>query len=553
MEESLNFIEAIIEKDVYQQVYKEGIVTRFPPEPNGYLHLGHAKSICLNFGLASRFKGRVNLRFDDTNPVEENSDYVDSIEKDIRWLGYEWQNKFYASDYFDTLYEFAIRLIKKGLAYVDDSTPEEIAQQKGTPQTVGVANGYRERPVDENLFLFEKMKLGQFGDGEKVLRAKIDMGAANMHMRDPIMYRIKHVPHHRTGTKWCIYPLYDFAHGQSDAIEHISHSTCTLEFVEHRLLYNWFIAKLELFPSRQIEFARLNLAYTVLSKRKLKQLVESGFVDGWDDPRLPTIAGLRRRGYTPDAIKDFCERIGVAKRDAITDYNLLEFCVREDLNKSAQRRIAVLKPLRVIITNYDQTATEYITLENLPGDEAKGSRQVPFGKHLWIEQDDFMEHPPKNFFRLSPGGTVRLKGAYIILCEDVVKDQDGKITELHCTYFPETQSGSDQNKFKVKSTIHWLSIPYAVRTEIRLYDKLFDVEDPGQLGERFINHFNKNSVQILQNAYVEKGLLTEDHHGEHFQFIRQGYFIKDKYAGTDHLIFNQTVGLKDGWKKTKVE
>lgn len=388
MDESLNFVEEIIEKDILDQIYKEGISTRFPPEPNGYLHLGHAKSICLNFGLALKYRGSVNLRFDDTNPEQENSCYADAIRKDIRWLGFDWQNEFYASDYFDTLYGFAIKLIKKGLAYVDDSTPEEIAQQKGTPLIPGVANQYRERSVNENLVLFEAMKLGQFGDGDKVLRAKIDMGAANMHMRDPIMYRIKHAPHHRTGKKWCIYPLYDFAHGQSDAIEHISHSTCTLEFLAHRQLYNWFISQLELFPSKQIEFARLNLAYTIMSKRKLQQLVENGLVDGWDDPRLPTIAGLRRRGYTPRAIRDFCKRIGVAKRDTITDYNLLEFCVREDLNQSAQRRIAILRPLKVIITNYDEAAIEYISLENLPGDVNKGSRKVPFGRYLWIEEDD---------------------------------------------------------------------------------------------------------------------------------------------------------------------
>ena len=550
MDESLNFIEATIASDVQNQVYKEGTVTRFPPEPNGYLHLGHAKSICLNFGLASKFKGKVNLRFDDTNPVQENSDYVEAIKRDIRWLGFEWQNEFYTSDYFDTLYRLAVRLIKIGLAYVDDSTSEEIAQQKGTPQVAGVVNQYRERPVDENLLLFESMRLGQFGDGEKVLRAKIDMAAANMQMRDPIMYRIKHSPHHRTGTKWCIYPLYDFAHGQSDAIEHVSHSTCTLEFVAHRPLYNWFISKLELFPSKQIEFARLNLAYTVMSKRKLKQLVENGCVDGWDDPRLPTIAGLRRRGYTPHAIRDFCERIGISKRDSITDYSLLEFCVREDLNKSAKRRIAVSKPVKVIITNYPHAATEYITIENLPGDKTKGSRKVPFDKHLWIEQDDFMEHPSKDYFRLAPGGMVRLKGAYIIQCEAIVKDQDGKIIEILCKYFPETKSGSNQENIKVKSTIHWLSINHAVPTEIRVYDKLFDVEDPSQLGKEYIKHLNPKSIQVLQNAYVEKDLVSEDHPDEHFQFIRLGYFIKDKYAKTDHLIFNQTVGLKDGWKKT---
>jgi glutaminyl-tRNA synthetase len=551
MNESLNFVEAIIEEDIVNHIYDDGIATRFPPEPNGYLHLGHAKSICLNFRLALKYKGRVNLRFDDTNPEQENSGYVDAIKKDIKWLGFEWRNEFYASDYFEMLYGFAVQLIKKGLAYVDDSTSEEMAQQKGSPRVRGVANRYRQRSVHENLLLFEAMKLGQFGDGEKVLRARIDMGAANMHMRDPVMYRIRHAPHHRTGKKWCIYPLYDFAHGQSDAIEHITHSTCTLEFVAHRQLYNWFITKLELFPSKQIEFARLNLAYTVMSKRKLQQLVENGLVDGWDDPRLPTIAGLRRRGYTPHAIRDFCERIGVAKRDTITDYNLLEYCVREDLNQSARRRMAVLSPLKVIITNYEEAATEYIALENLPGEETGASRKVPFGKQLWIEQDDFMEHPAKNYFRLSPGGMVRLKGAYVILCEHMVKDRSGNITELHCKYFPETRTGNDEKKIKVKSTIHWLSIPHAVPAEIRLYDKLFDVEDPDQFGEHFTNHFNRNSIQVLQNAYVEKDLLSDDYSGVHFQFIRLGYFIKDKNSSPDHLIFNQTVSLKEGQKKTR--
>jgi glutaminyl-tRNA synthetase len=552
MNESLNFVEAIIEEDIRDHVYDEGIATRFPPEPNGYLHLGHAKSICLNFGLALKYKGRVNLRFDDTNPEHENRSYVEAIKKDIAWLGFKWQNEFYASDYFEVLYGFAVKLIKEGLAYVDDSTSEEIARQKGTPRVPGVANHYRERSVEENLLLFEAMKLGRFGDGEKVLRARIDLGSANMHMRDPVMYRIRHASHHRTGEKWCIYPMYDFAHGQSDAIEHISHSTCTLEFVAHRQLYNWFIAKLELFPSRQIEFARLNLAYTVMSKRKLQQLVENGWVDGWDDPRLPTIAGLRRRGYTPQAIRDFCERIGVAKRDTITDYNLLEFCIREDLNQSAVRRIAVLRPLKVILTNYEEGATEYINMENLPGEETRGSRKLPFGKQLWIEQDDFMEYPAKNYFRLSLGGMVRLKGAYIISCEHVVKDQHGNITVLHCKYFAETRTGNDQKKIKVKSTIHWLSIPHAVPAEIRLYDKLFNVEDPDQPEGHFIDHFNRNSIRVLQNACVEKDLSAENHSNVHFQFIRLGYFIKDKYSGPDHLIFNRTVDLKEGQKKTYV-
>lgn len=550
MEESLNFVEAIIEEDIRNQVYSEGIATRFPPEPNGYLHLGHAKSICLNFGLASKYNGRVNLRFDDTNPERENSSYINAIKEDIQWLGFEWHNEFYASDYFETLYGFALELIQSGLAYVDDSTSEEIAEQKGTPQIPGIANCYRDRSVDENLRLFEAMKLGKFSDGAKVLRAKIDMAAANMHLRDPIMYRIKHAPHHRTGNAWCIYPMYDFAHGQSDAIEHITHSTCTLEFVAHRPLYNWFIQQLGLFPSKQIEFARLNLAHTVMSKRKLQQLVEKGLVDGWDDPRLPTIAGLRRRGYTPQAIREFCDRIGVAKRDAITDYSLLEFCVREDLNKSAQRRIAVLKPLKVIITNYDEVEMEYITMENLPGDDTKGSRKVSFGKELWIEQDDFMEHPAKNYFRLTLGGAVRLKGAYIITCERAVKDERGDVAELHCRYFPESKSGNDQSNIKVKSTIHWLSVPFAIPAEVRLYGKLFNVEDPGQAGGDFINHFNNDSIQVLQNAYVENDLEEGNGADAHFQFVRLGYFIKDKHSTENHLIFNRTTDLKESWKKT---
>lgn len=550
MEESLNFVEAIIEDDIRNQVYGDGIATRFPPEPNGFLHLGHAKSICLNFGLALKYQGRVNLRFDDTNPERENSDYIAAIKEDTKWLGYEWYEELYASDYFETLYGFAIALIKKGLAYVDDSTSEEIAEQKGTPQIPGIANRYRERSVDENLHLFEAMKLGKFGDGEKVLRAKIDMAAANMHLRDPVMYRIKHTPHHRTGNTWCIYPMYDFAHGQSDAIEHITHSTCTLEFVAHRPLYNWFIQQLGLFPSKQIEFARLNLAYTIMSKRKLQRLVENGLVDGWDDPRLPTIAGLRRRGYTPHAIREFCDRIGVAKRDAITDFSLLEFCVREDLNQSALRRIAVLRSLKVMITNYEEAEMEYITMENLPGDESKGSRKVPFGRQLWIERDDFMEHPAKNYFRLTLGGAVRLKGAYIIVCDHAVKDEEGNVMELHCRYFPESKSGNDQSKIKVKSTIHWLSIPFAVPAEIRLYDTLFNTEDPGQAGDDFISHFNEGSIQVLKNAYVENELAARNDAGIPVQFIRLGYFIQDKHSTTDQLIFNRTVDLKERWKKT---
>ena len=550
MKDTSNFIEAIIQEDILQKTYKEGIATRFPPEPNGYLHLGHAKSICLNFGMAKKYKGKVNLRFDDTNPERENSHYIEAIKEDIRWLGFEWDKEFYASDYFEVLYQWAVQLIKRGLAYVDDSTAEEISIQKGTPQRAGVNNQYRERSVEENLILFEAMKLGQYPNGDKVLRAKIDMSASNMHMRDPIMYRIKHTPHHRTGKKWCIYPMYDFAHGQSDAIEHITHSTCTLEFVAHRQLYDWFITELKLFPSKQIEFARLNLGYTVMSKRKLEQLIENGLVKGWDDPRLPTIAGMRRRGYTPHSIQDFCERIGIAKRNTITDQSLLEFCVREDLNRVAQRRMAVVKPLKVILTNYEQGATEYIILENLPGDEHKGTRAVPFSRELWIEQDDFMEHPSKNFFRLSPGGRVRLKGAYIIECERLVKNRQGDIMELHCKYFPETKSGHQTN-MKIRSTIQWLSIASSLPAEIRFFDKLFTVEDPSQLGDDFIKHFNEKSIEVFPNAYVESDLASEKHSDSHFQFMRLGYFIKDPSSTPDHLIFNRTVELKDDRKKDK--
>ena len=549
MDTSLNFIEEIVEQDIVNNVYPGGIATRFPPEPNGYLHIGHAKSICLNFGLALKYNGKVNLRFDDTNPEAEDSRYVDAIREDIRWLGFEWHNEFYASDYFETLYGFAVELIKKGLAYVDDSTPEEIARDKGTPQIAGVPNPYRNRSVDENLRLFTAMRDGQFADGEKVLRAKIDLTSDNMHMRDPIMYRIKHTPHHRTGTKWCIYPLYDFAHGQSDAIEHITHSTCTLEFVAHRPLYNWFIAVLGLFPSKQIEFARLNLAYTVMSKRKLLLLIESHLVDGWDDPRLPTLAGLRRRGYTPAAIRDFCERIGVSKRDNMTEVDLLEFCIREDLNRSAQRRIAVLRPLKIIVTNFDEATTEYMTFENFPGQDSGSTREVPFTRELWIEQDDFRENPEKNYFRLALGKMVRLKGAYVIVCDEVRKDDHGHITELHCRYFPETRSGSDRSDLKVKGTIHWLSVAHAIPAEIRLYERLFNIENPQEHGDTFTDHVNKNSKLVLQNAYVEPVLAQPAQPNGPVQFIRLGYFIKDSDSAPGSLVFNRTVDLRDGGKK----
>jgi glutaminyl-tRNA synthetase len=475
--ESLNFIEEIIEADLAAGKY-QSILTRFPPEPNGYLHIGHSKSICLNFGLAQKYGGKTNLRFDDTNPVTEDTEYVDSILEDVRWLGFEPANIFYASDYFDQLYEWAEELIRKGKAYVDFSTPEEVAAQKGTPTTPGIPNQYRETGAEENLDLFRRMRAGEFPDGHCTLRAKIDLASPNMHMRDPYLYRIKHAHHHRTGDKWCIYPMYDWAHGQSDSIENITHSVCTLEFIPHRELYDWCIDTLGIFPSRQYEFARLNLTYTVMSKRKLKQLVEEGHVRGWDDPRMPTIAGMRRRGFTPESTRDFATRIGIAKRENLIELSLLEFCIREDLNKRALRRFAVLNPMKVVITNFPEGQTEWMETENNPEDPEAGKRALPFSRELWIEQDDFMENPPPKYFRLSPGGMVRLKSAFIIRCDEAVKDADGNITELRCTYIPESRSGQDTSGLKVQGVIHWLSAEHAKTAEVRLYDRLFRVEDP---------------------------------------------------------------------------
>jgi glutaminyl-tRNA synthetase len=469
-EESLNFIEEIIEKDLEEGKYKT-IVTRFPPEPNGYLHMGHATSICLNFGLTKKFPGYTNLRFDDTNPVTEETEYVDSIKEDIKWLGFEWKNEHYASDYFDQLYEFAVKLINKGLAYVDDLNSEEIAALKGTPTEPGKDSPYRNRSIEENLDLFAKMKAGEFSDGAKTLRAKIDMQHVNMLMRDPVLYRIKHAHHHRTGDKWCIYPMYDFAHGQSDSIENVTHSICTMEFVPHRELYDWLIEKLEIYPSHQYEFARRNLSYTVMSKRKLLQLVVEKHVDGWDDPRMPTISAMRRRGYTPEAIRDFCDRVGIAKRDNVVDIGLLEFCVREHLNKIALRRMVVFDPLKVVITNYEKD-NEMLEGEDNPEDESSGTRELPFGKELLIEREDFMENPPKKYFRLFPGGMVRLKFAYIIRCDEAIKDASGRVTELHCTYFPESKSGHDTSGINVKGTLHWVSATNNITAEVRLYDRL---------------------------------------------------------------------------------
>ncbi|GAB3957384.1 glutamine--tRNA ligase/YqeY domain fusion protein [Spirosoma harenae] len=551
-ERSLNFIEQIVEEDLAAGKNDGRIHTRFPPEPNGYLHIGHAKSICLNFGLADQYGGQTNLRFDDTNPVTEDTEYVDSIKNDVRWLGFNWENEFYASDYFDQLYQFAETLIQKGLAYVDDSTSEEIAAQKGTPTEPGRMSQYRDRSVDENLDLFRRMKNREFPDGAKVLRAKVDMASPNMQLRDPIIYRIKHAHHHRTGDTWCIYPMYDFAHGQSDSIEHITHSLCTLEFEVHRPLYDWFIDKLDIFPSRQIEFARLNLTYTVMSKRKLKLLVEEGHVSGWDDPRMPTIAGIRRRGYTPASIREFADRIGIAKRDNLIDVGLLEFCIREELNKTTHRVMAVLdeKPLKLVITNYEVGQEEIMRIENNPEDPAAGERSVPFSREVYIERDDFMENPPKKFFRLFPGGMVRLKGAYIIKCDEVVKDNAGEIIELRCSYIPESRSGSDTSGINVKGTIHWVSVPHAVEAEVRLYDRLFSVENPAADERDFKELLNPNSLEVVR-AFVEPALVEAARSGaqSNFQFMRKGYFILDSDSTADKPVFNRTVTLKDTFAK----
>ncbi len=545
-EKSLNFLEEIIEEDLKNGKYKT-ILTRFPPEPNGYLHIGHAKSICLNFGLAKKYGGKTNLRFDDTNPVTEDTEYVESIKGDVKWLGFEWANELYASDYFDQLYAFAVTLIEKGLAYVDDSSAEEIAEQKGTPTHPGVRNKFAERTVEENIKLFAEMKEGKYADGAKVLRAKIDMASPNMHMRDPIIYRIKHAHHHRTGDKWCVYPMYDFAHGQSDSIENITHSICTLEFIPHRPLYDWCIEKLGIFQSKQYEFARLNLTYTVMSKRKLLQLVNEQHVNGWDDPRMSTLSGMRRRGYPASAIREFCDRIGVAKRENLIDVGLLEFFVREELNKTALRRMVVFEPLKIVITNFESNE-ELLLIENNPEDANAGSREVPFSREIFIEQDDFMEIPPKKYFRLFPGGMVRLKGAYIIKCEEVIKDDSGKITHINCTYIPESKSGHDTSGIHVKGTLHWVSIAHAKRAEVRLYDRLFRVEDPSNEEGDFKNYINPDSLQILPAVYAEPALVTATAE-DRFQFLRKGYFCLDKEHSDGNLVFNRTVGLKDTWAK----
>jgi glutaminyl-tRNA synthetase len=551
-EKSLNFLEEIIENDIAEGKNNGRVHTRFPPEPNGYLHIGHATSICLNFGLAIKYNGKCNLRFDDTNPVTEDTEYVDSIRNDIKWLGFTWDNEFYASDYFDKMYEFATTLIKKGLAYVDDSTAEEIAATKGSLTTPGTDSPYRSRSIEENLQLFEAMRDGKYKDGEKTLRAKIDMAHPNLLLRDPLMYRIKHEHHHRTGAKWCIYPMYDFAHGQSDSIEEITHSICTLEFIHHRPLYNWFIEQLGIFPSHQYEFARRNLTYTVMSKRKLLQLVNEQHVSGWDDPRMPTISGMRRRGYPAAAIRQFCDTIGIAKRENIVDISMLEFCVRENLNKTANRVMAVLDPVKLVITNYPEGQEDIFNAENNPEDPDGGTRPVPFSRELWIEREDFMEEAPKKFFRLTPGNMVRLKSAYIVKCEGCVKDENGNITEVHCTYLPESKSGNDTSGLTVKGTIHWVSVPHALTAEVRMYDRLFRVEDPSNEDGDFKDYINPDSMQVLPVVYIEPS-LGKANAGECFQFMRKGYFSVDTESVAGRIVFNRTATLGDTWAKVKVE
>ena len=553
-EKSLNFIEEIIKDDLAKGKYNT-IVTRFPPEPNGYLHIGHATSICLNFGLTKKYGGYTNLRFDDTNPTTEETEYVESIKDDVRWLGFEWKNELYASDYFGQLCKFAIKLIEKGLAYVDDLTSVEIAAMKGTPIEPGKNSPYRDRTVDENLSLFADMRSGKFADGSRTLRAKINMAHPNMLMRDPVIYRIKHAHHHRTGDSWCIYPMYDFAHGQSDSIEHVTHSICTLEFIPHRELYDWFIENLEIFPSRQYEFARRNLSYTVMSKRKFLQLVNDKHVDGWDDPRMPTISGMRRRGYTAESIREFCDRVGIAKREILVDVGLLEFCVREHLNRIALRRMVVFDPLKVVITNYvdnDKLSIvnneETVQSENNPADESAGTREIPFSHELYIEREDFMENPSKKYFRLAPGQMVRLKSAYIIKCDEMIKDISGNIIELHCSCIPESRSGHDTSGIQVKGTLHWVNAKHAISCEVRLYDRLFKVENPSSEEGDFKDYINPDSLQIVKNAYAEPSLLKAKA-DEHYQFIRKGYFCLDKDSKPDRFIFNRTVTLKDTWAK----
>ncbi len=545
----LNFIEEIIELDNTNNTYQQRVHTRFPPEPNGYLHIGHAKSICLNFGLAKKYHGKCNLRFDDTNPIKEDVEYVDSIKEDVQWLGFNWDGEYYASDYFQQLYDWAVQLVKEGKAYVDDSSQEEISKGRGIPTQPGTESPYRNRSVAENLELFERMKNGEFEDGSKVLRAKIDMASPNMHMRDPIMYRILKTEHHRTGNKWCIYPMYDYAHGQSDSIEGITHSVCTLEFEVHKPLYNWFCNALAIHHPKQIEFARLNLSYTVMSKRKLLQLVKENLVMGWDDPRMPTISGIRRRGYTPESMRNFAETIGVAKRDNTIELSLLEYCVREDLNKKALRSMAVLDPIKLVLDNYPEGQFEELDAVNNPEDPETGKRKISFGRELWIDRDDFMEEPSKKFFRLSPGNEVRLKYAYIIKCNRVEKDKNGNIVSIHCDYVENTRSGQSDSSRKVKGTIHWVSVAHARKAEIRLFDKLFLSYNPEEVeeGKTFLENLNPDSMKVIE-GYIEPELPNESPLST-YQFERIGYFCIDKDSTSEKLVFNRTVTLKDGGAK----
>jgi len=554
-EQQSNFIRDIIDSDLESGKNDKRVHTRFPPEPNGYLHIGHAKSICLNFGIAEDYpKGKCNLRFDDTNPLKEEEEYVESIIEDVKWLGFDWDKRlFFASDYFQQLFDYAILLIKSGKAYVDDQSADEIHNTRGTLKEPGVESPHRNRSEEENLILFNKMKAGEFGNGEKVLRAKIDMAHPNLNMRDPVIYRILHASHHRTGNEWCIYPMYDWAHGLEDSIEGITHSICTLEFEDHRPLYDWFLDQLGVYHPQQIEFARLNLDYTIMSKRKLKSLVDGNHVSGWDDPRMPTISGLRRRGYTPESIREFANRIGVAKRDGVINMALLDHCIREDLNKCAFRVMAVLDPVKVIITNYPEDQVEDLDAENNPEDGSAGGRKLPFSKELFIERSDFMEDPPKKFFRLGLDREVRLKHAYYITCTDFIKDENGDVTEIHCTYDPATKGGWSDDGRKVKGTLHWVSAKHAVDAEVRLYDHLFNLENPEADGDDFVKHLNPESLIIISQAKLERSLLASKH-GINYQFLRKGYFCLDTDSRSENLVFNRTVGLRDSWiKKQKTK
>ena len=545
-----NFIRDIINSDLESGKNENRIHTRFPPEPNGYLHIGHAKSICLNFGIAEDYpKGKCNLRFDDTNPVKEEEEYVESIIEDVKWLGFDWEDRlFFASDYFDQLYDYALQLVQAGKAYVDDQNADEIRNTRGTLKEPGIESPSRNQSIDENFDLFQRMKTGEYADGEKVLRAKIEMSHPNLNMRDPVIYRILHARHHRTGDKWCIYPMYDWAHGLEDSIEGITHSICTLEFEDHRPLYDWFLEQLGVYHPQQIEFARLNLNYTVMSKRKLKVLVDDNHVSGWDDPRMPTISGFRRRGFTPESIREFADRIGVAKRDGVVDIALLDHCLREDLNKKALRVMVVLDPVKVIITNYPEDQVEELEAENNPEDESAGKRKIPFSHVIYIERSDFMEDPPKKFFRLGPGREVRLKHAYYVTCTDFIKNENGDVTEIHCTYDPTTKGGWSDDGRKVRGTLHWVSVLHAVDAEVRLYDHLFTVENPELGGEVFTGNLNSDSLLILQNCKAEPGLKIAET-GISYQFLRNGYFCLDFDSKSDQLIFNRTVGLRDNWAK----